>query len=229
MAEREHGNADDLAARLRQGDESALEEVLRTHGPAVQRVLCRKFAAALREADVDDVLAIALFRLWQARDTYDAAKGSLRVWFFRIAENAARDVLRHGWHKARRLEVSEQRISLASLADRAPSERRADEPSKNGKPEQREASRSKSARHTALREILARLPEAQRRIIGADALCREGVASSKQLAEELDLSEASIRVYRKRAMDTIREQLTKRGLAPAATGDVEPSTSNAET
>jgi RNA polymerase sigma factor (sigma-70 family) len=215
MAEREHGNADDLAARLRQGDESALEGVLRTHGPAVQRVLCRKFAAALREADVDDVLAIALFRLWQARDSYDAAKGSLRVWFFRIAENAARDVLRHGWHKARRLEVSEQRISLASLADRSGSGQSAVEPSKNGKPGHGATGRTSSERQTALREILAQLPEAQRRIIAADALCREGVASSKHLAEELQLSEASIRVYRKRAMDAIREQLTNRGLAPA--------------
>jgi RNA polymerase sigma factor (sigma-70 family) len=204
MAQRQHGlQPDDLAAQLRQGDERALEALLRAHGPAVHRVLCRKYAAALREADIDDVLAIAIYRVWVARRQYDAAKGSLRVWFFRIAENAARDVLRHGWHKARRLEVTEQRISLASLAA----------PQTNGKPASR-PSRGSSELKAALREILDGLPEAQRRIIAADALCREGVASSQHLADELKLSEASIRVYRKRAMDAIRAELVRRGLAP---------------
>jgi RNA polymerase sigma-70 factor (ECF subfamily) len=204
-----------LAARLRQGDENALEGLLRAHGPPVHRVLCRKYALALREADIDDVLAIALYRVWQARRRYDAAKGSLRVWFFRIAENAARDVLRHGWHKARRLEVTEQRISLASLA----------EPQTNGKPAANSSPRSNELK-AALREVVAALPEAQRKIIAADALCREGVASSQYLAEELQLSETSIRVYRKRALDAIRAELVHRGLAPREHTPAEQSTAN---
>lgn len=210
MAPRRTGNdPDDLAARLRQHDESALEGLLRTEGPAVHRVLAQKFVSVLREADIDDVLSIALFRLWRARERYDAAKGSLRLWFFRIAENAARDVLRHGWHKARRLEVSGTGIEAVARQSAEG----------NGRPPARPgalASDSKTTCElkTALREILDRLPEAQRRIVLADACCRDGVASSQHLASELNLSAASVRVYRKRALEAIRAELTRRGLAP---------------
>jgi len=85
----------DCGQRLRTGDEQVLEDVLRTCGPAVRSVLRRKYAGVLSLSDLDDVLAIGLFRLWVARERFDVAKGSLRVWFLRIADNAARDVLRH--------------------------------------------------------------------------------------------------------------------------------------
>jgi RNA polymerase sigma-70 factor (ECF subfamily) len=211
MALRQTGNdPDDLAARLRQGDEDALEELLRSLGPAVHRVLARKFVPVLREVEIDDVLSIALYRVWRARQRYDADKGSLRLWFFRIAENAARDVLRHGWHKARRLEVSATGIETKTRSS-------ADSNGRPGGPHERDDlpdSETSVQRKSALRDILAGLPEAQRRIVLADALCREGVASSQRMASELNLSPASIRVYRKRAMETIRAELEQRGLAP---------------
>ncbi|MEQ8785310.1 MAG: sigma-70 family RNA polymerase sigma factor [Pirellulaceae bacterium] len=215
----------DLAARLCQDDEHALEDLLRTFGPAVHRVLARKFVPVLREVEIDDVLSIALYRVWCARQRFDASKGSLRLWFFRIAENAARDVLRHGWHKTRRLEIAS--AAVETLADGSPACDRPESgvPESNGRGATKRNASSPSktslALQTAIGEILEALPEAQRRIVLADAQCREGVASSEQLAKELGLSPASVRVYRKRALDTMRAELTRRGMGPPATKTTE--------
>jgi RNA polymerase sigma factor (sigma-70 family) len=155
----------------------------------------------LNASDIDDVLSMALFRLWQAREHYDERKSSLRVWFLRIAENAALDVLKFGWHKARRKELSLEPPRLADYAD----------PRKNGHAEAPETGMLEHPEHSDLREILADLPDRQRRIILADALSRDRVASSEYLAAELDIPASSVPVYRKRAIEKIRKELRRRG------------------
>ena len=107
----------DLSERLLADDEQVLEDVLRTFGPPIRAVLCRKYRGVLSGEDIEDVLAIGLFRFWVNRRRFDERKGTLRVWFFRIVDNAARDVLKHGWHKARRLEAAVEPAVLATFAD----------------------------------------------------------------------------------------------------------------
>lgn len=191
----------DLGERLRAADEQTLAEILHLYGPFVIAVLRSRFQGVLGACDIDDVVSIALFRVWQARESYDGMKSSLRVWFLRIAENAARDVLKFGWHKARRKEVSTEPPRLAEFAD----------PSKNGHAEARDQSLLDRPVHSELREILADLPEVQRRIILADAHSRDRVASSEYLAAELEIPPTSVPVYRKRAIDKIRKELKRRG------------------
>jgi RNA polymerase sigma factor (sigma-70 family) len=191
----------DLGERLRAADEQTLAEILRLYGPFVIAILRSRFQGVLSLNDIDDVVSIALFRLWQARENYDGMKSSLRVWFLRIAENAARDVLKFGWHKARRKEVSTEPPRLAEYAD----------PRKNGQNDASEIGLLERPEQSDLREILADLPEDQRRIILADALSRDRVASSEYLAAELEIPVASVPVYRKRAIDKIRKELRRRG------------------
>ncbi len=191
----------DLGERLRAADEQTLAEILNLYGPFVIAILRSRFRGVLNAGDIDDVLSIALFRLWQARGQYDERKSSLRVWFLRIAENAARDVLKVGWHKARRKEISTDPPRLAEHAD----------PRKNGHPEAADAQMLTHPRHGDLREILTNLPDHQRKIILADALARDRVASSEFLAAELDIPASSVPVYRKRAIEKIRKELRRRG------------------
>ena len=199
-----------MAQRLLDDDEQVLEDVLRAFGPMVLVVLTRRYRNVLRETDIEDVVSIGLFRLWKNRTRFDCRRASLKVWFFRIVENAARDVLRHGWHKARLLEVTGDAL-LPGLAD-ASSNGHAkhsqcyadDEP--DGSPDE-----VPTNLQLDLREIAAELPERQRFIVMADACAKEGVASSQLLAEELGIPASSVRVYRKRAMDRIRMELAKRG------------------
>lgn len=116
----------------------------------------------LSREDIDDVLSVGLYRVWMSRHRYDAARASLRIWFFRIVENAARDVLRHGWHKARRIECGAEPSVLDAIAE---SGGNGHARPGNCVPESAEA--------MAIREIVSGLPDVQRRIILADTLARE--------------------------------------------------------
>ena len=107
----------DLGARLRAGDDDVLEMILKTHGPPIVALLRQRFSGPLTATDLEDVLAAALFRMWQHRLRFDPERASLRVWFFRIAENVARDVFKHGWHKARQLELAAEPMLLAETTD----------------------------------------------------------------------------------------------------------------
>ena len=189
---------DDLGSRLSQGDESALGAVLRDWGPAVSSLLQKNYST-LNEQDLDDILAIALFRLWKARERFDAARASLKTFFYHIADNAARDVFRHGWCKARQLEVSLTEWS-GELAPR--SEAVAGFHASAGR---QTAGKAAEDVHT----IMAKLPESYRQIVLADSQARDRVASVEFLSRQLDIPAGTVRVYRHRAMTTIRRELRK--------------------
>jgi RNA polymerase sigma factor (sigma-70 family) len=186
----------DLGARLRSGDEGVLEAILRAHGPAILALLKQRYVGPLTAGDFEDVLATALFRIWQNRTKFDSKLASLRVWFFRIAENVARDVLRYGWVKARQLETSVEPAHLALAVDRRWIESDA-------------AATTPTLRIPAdqLRELLALLPENQRRIVMADADSPDGLVASQSLATELGIPPSTVRVYRRRALERLRREI----------------------
>lgn len=183
----------DIIQRLLRDEESALGAVLRAHGPVVGAAIKRKYCV-LNSHDIDDILSTALVELWKLRSQFDPKKGSLRATFFRIADHVALDLMRHGWHKARRREVSLHDIYPAKSADEAGSS---------------EVEKPPIEQH--MRQIVDSLPEAYRYIILADACARDRVASTALLAQELDIPEGTVRVYRSRAMASIRTELRRLG------------------
>ena len=195
----------DLGCQLRAGDEAVLEAILRIHGPPILALLKQRFVGRLSGNDLEDVLASALFRVWQHRNRYDSTLASLRVWFFRIAENLARDVLKHGWHKARQLELNVEPTVLAMLLDQRPTTGSDDEQSERAMPQLR-------IPVDQLREVLALLPDNQRRIVLADADSPDGQVASQSLADELGITPATVRVYRRRALERLRREIEQRDL-----------------
>ena len=181
----------DLADRLQADDPDAIQQLLRQYGGAVLHVLTQRYTGILPASDLEDVVSIGLFRVWQHRHRFDSSKASLRSWFFRICENAARDVLKHGWHKARTLEISSESVT-----------------------EPQQPTSSKPADHPAskqwqqLKAAIDELPETQRRIVLADAAAKDDVACSTWLAGELGITPGAVRVNRKRAMDKLRRLAT---------------------
>ena len=143
----------------------------------------------LHYEDIEDVVSIALRRLWDARADYDDTKQSLRVWFYCIAENAAKDVLKHGWHKARRLE----RYPGQDWLDQKPDGKTPASASLKGS-EKRKASKEA----TDLEKVVNKLSDEQRAIVMADAASRDGAASNEFLADDLGIPAAHVRVYRPR-------------------------------
>lgn len=202
----------DIGQRLISGDENALEAALRAHGPPVKALLRRKFFGPLTDTDFEDILAIALFRMWQYRTRYDASRASLRVWFYCIAENVTRDVLRHGWQKARQLEVVFEPLALSSVVDHrttrtAPYEGNTTDTAKA------EVSQPGGSRPMGddLIEVLKLLSETQRKILLADAESTDGKVASGTLANELGIPASTIRVYRRRALEKVRSEMDRRG------------------
>ena len=206
-----------LGRRLRDGDEAVLEILLREHGATVRAVLRQKFPTGLDYGDFEDILAVALFRVWSRRDQFDPDRGSLRAWFYRIAANVTKDVLRYGWQKARQLEVRYEPAALSDVAvERSPSApptaiaARTVEDVDGASTD--EAFDERLRRE--LRAIVDELPDAQRRIILADAASRDGKVSSEHLSQELGIPPGTVRVYRRRALARLRNELDLRGLAP---------------
>lgn len=211
--------------RLRDGDEAVLEILLREHGATIRAVLKQKFPGPLDHSDFEDILAVALFRVWSRRDQFDPDRGSLRAWFYRIAVNVTKDVLRYGWQKARQLEISYEPAALSDVAIERVTQRGCDESAFTTN----ESARSTASNSPAtdfdgelfddrlrreLRAIVDELPEAQRRIILADAASRDGKVSSEYLSQELGIPPGTVRVYRRRALTRLRNELDLRGLTP---------------
>lgn len=179
--------------------EDDLAALLREAGHAVRALLIKRFHGLLREADAEDVMVVALQRVWLHRARFDATRGSLRAWFYRIADHTARDWLKRGWQKARMLEVVPDECFWEQVECRTP------EQTVTVHPSTREM----------VRGLIDALPEVQRRIVWADALCPDGgPASSEWLATELGIPTGTVRVYRKRGLDRLRTLMTERGLQP---------------
>ena len=193
----------DLAQRLLESDQSCLEEILRLFGAGILALLRRRFLEVLREEDLEDVLSIGLFRLWLSRQRYQHERSSLRVWLYRICENAARDVLRMGWQKARARELNSEE-ALLGFCQRDVEMCRENIANNIDEP-------SPTAVHHDLKEVLSEIPNVQRTILLADAAARDGVACSQRLSDELGIPPSTVRVYRKRALDRVRREMLARG------------------
>ena len=200
---------DDLAQRLLENDQGCLDDILRSFGAGILGLLRRRFRDVLREEDLEDVLSMGLFRLWTSRNRYQMNLASLRVWWYRICENAARDVLRMGWQKARAREVH----SDAAFVGISEQLSRSDFDSECVS----HAVSTPTAMHLDLKDVLSELPEVQRAILLADAAARDAVACSQRLGDDLGLPASTVRVYRKRAMDRVRRELIARGHGPEDT------------
>lgn len=79
----------DDATQMKQiasGDETALQALLRRHGPLLRYVI----APILPDPrDREECLADVSVKLWQTAGTFDGAKGSLRSWLTVLARNCA--------------------------------------------------------------------------------------------------------------------------------------------
>ncbi|MET8148368.1 RNA polymerase sigma factor [Actinoplanes sp. NPDC049668] len=82
---------DELAERLRAGDETALRQVYDRHGAAVlylaQRLLTNR-------ADAEDVTQVTFVAAWTGRDGFDPQRGTMLGWLLGIARRKAVDRIR---------------------------------------------------------------------------------------------------------------------------------------
>lgn len=178
-----------LALRMMDGDEQALVTVLRLYAARVTNALRGKFRN-LPEAILEDAVNRAAHTLWTKASDFDDTKGSLASLFYRCACYEVINILRDG-KKAKF-------VSLDLIAD-VPVPNNPEPPTPK-----------KIALYNDLNACIEALPPLQKAICEADLIAGCN-ADNAYLAQLYRTTKNSIYVSRKKARDTIRSEMKKRG------------------
>lgn len=190
------------------GDVTAVDAVLAELGPRLRACLRARYKCTLADDGLDEIANVAIERAWRLRATFDLAKGKFEAWLWRIASNLAAEVARRRWQRQRRHESGADFDGLAEAAVCVDDLDELDD----------EAQCADACPFSSpLTRALNCVSDQQRYILLADADSANGLAPDAQLAEELHIAKASVRVYRHRARKRMREELDLLGFrAPAA-------------
>jgi RNA polymerase sigma-70 factor, ECF subfamily len=177
----------DLLMSVREGDESALNELIgRKTKPLVQ--LCQRILGDAEEAR--DVVQVTFFKVWENRRKFDA-RWSPNTWIYRIASNLAIDHLRSRRSRERSHEPVRQH--LRQVADSRA---------------QGDLSRLQQTEVAAIfRELSTGLSEKQRMVFLLREL--EGL-SSPEVAEIIGCRESTVRNHLFNARKYLRKELLRR-------------------
>ncbi|MCM4077940.1 RNA polymerase sigma factor [Paractinoplanes hotanensis] len=93
---------DELAERLRAGDETALRVAYERHGSAVLYLAQRLLG---NRADSEDVTQMTFVAAWTGRDSFDPQRGTMLGWLLGIARRKAVDRLRSASREQRTTET----------------------------------------------------------------------------------------------------------------------------
>lgn len=194
----------DLALRLMDDDESALAEILAHYGASIIGFLVAKYDD-FDHAEAQDVLSIAIGKLWKRRHQYKEEDGKLRPYLFKIADNTAKDIFKTGWKQAQQLPVDfGEDNNLDLLAEDLP-------PAVETKRQRKDREKRRAKEIADLKTTIGQLPAKEQRIVWSDAHAKDRVSDSAKLADELGIALGSVRGYRSRAWKTIRTKMKELG------------------
>ena len=177
---------DDLGERFRSGDQDALREAYLRFGPSVQHLA----VATLRSpTDAEDVIQVTFVAAWQARHSYDPAKGSLLSWLLGIARRKVVDRLRELTRQHRAAD-SARRVAQAPVED-GPVDRLVE--------------------RLVVADELAALPTEQRRVL---ELAFYDDLTHQQIATRLDMPLGTVKSHIRRSLTRLRDRLEVSYVAP---------------
>jgi len=175
--------------RCTAGDEGALREAYREHGPAVLGLAVRVLGNA---AIAEDVMQEVFVNLWQYPDRFDPARGRLRSYLLAMTHSRAVDRLR--------AEASQRR--RANAARRQPLDSFEVDPAR---------ALTADETGTSVRRALADLPPDQRVPI---EMAYFGGLSYREVAVELDEPEGTVRYRIRAGMQKMRAALQAEEVSP---------------
>jgi RNA polymerase sigma-70 factor, ECF subfamily len=175
--------------RLVAGDESALREAFREHGPAVLGLATRVLGNATA---AEDVLQDVFVRLWEHPGQFDPERGRLRSYLLAMAHSRSVERVRADDSQRRRL----------AAAAREPSTTADPDPARD---------LSLRAAGSAVRRALAGLPHEQRQPI---EMAYFGGLSYREVAVALDEPEGTVRYRIRAGMQKMRAALQAEEVSP---------------
>lgn len=178
-----------LAERLAGGDERALAELYDRTSPTAYALAL----AMLRDpADAEEAVADTFAQVWRTAGSFDASRGSLAAWVNTITRSRALDRLRARRRRGSALEraalESEEGLSLP-LAELDPVDARVE----------------RSEVGAVVRQSLAALPEAQRRVI---EMAYFGGLSQSEIAAALREPLGTVKTRTRAGMEKLRQALS---------------------
>jgi RNA polymerase sigma-70 factor (ECF subfamily) len=172
-------NEVELVSRAQQGDRGAFSELVRQHYPGVIRVVHRMCGDVQL---AEDAAQEAFIRAWVNLANYDP-RSPLRNWLYRIAVNAALDMLR------RKTDDTLSDDDALMVADQAPGP---------------EAAMIRNERIALLQRAVQSLPEAARSVL---VLKEYGELSYQEIAGVLDIPIGTVMSRLNYARNRLRELL----------------------
>ncbi|MFG1883485.1 RNA polymerase sigma factor [Micromonospora sp. NPDC049102] len=179
---------DDLAARFRAGDETALREAYDRYGRAVHHLATSMLA---NRADAEDVTQATFVGAWLGRDTFDPAKGSLVGWLLGIGRRKVIDRMRASARETRVVETIQQ---LPEQAQTGPDPDRVVD-------------------RLVIADELARLPDDQRRML---ELAFYDDLTHQQIAAVTGVPLGTVKSHIRRGMASLKRRWEVDGAAPGA-------------
>lgn len=184
----------ELVEKARQGDSSAFGELVRCHYPEIVTVLYRLCGD---EQMAEDAAQEAFIKAWVNLPSYHP-QAPLRHWLYRIAVNAAHDLMR------RRSDLPVEDVELAMIADRSCQMEAGSQP---GNPESTLIEKEQAA---LLQKALYDLPEASRAVL---VLREYGGLSYQEIAHVLDIPVGTVmsrlNYARNRLQNLLQDQILK--------------------
>jgi RNA polymerase sigma factor (sigma-70 family) len=165
-----------------------LSWILQQFGSSTARKLKRRFGDLLNDADLDDVIATALVKVWMSRTRFDERIQRLEGWFYVLARNVAIDLLR-----AR----SRERNLIRSRLQENPRYIESDSSSDTGEI-------VPSERLSDLYNQIRSLPKRDNQILMAYLFATPGSDWASQSARELGITENALRVRLNRLLKKLR-------------------------
>ncbi len=177
----------ELLQALREGDETALDELIRRKTGPLQQAVYRILGDA---EEARDIVQVTFFRLWEKRDRFDQ-RWSPNTWIYRIATNLAIDQLRSRQSRQRHNEPYRLHLQEAS----------------HGQTKRDLAGLAEGEVMGIFHELAAELTEKQRTIF----LLREVEdLSSKEVAQITGCRESTVRNHLFNARKILRRTLLER-------------------
>lgn len=189
-----------LAERFRRGDDGCLDEVLREICPLICNGLRRVFRSALVRNEIERIVAEALDHARDNREKFNPAKGTLAGWLWSIAYNAVLDFLRSREKTPIELSFDPDKLwrfvkHRGGTADGAAA-----------------LNDARLTRDALVHRSLAALSAPQRLVLLAAPAVTDAVISDRELADELGVTESTIRSHRRRGKLVLREVLLDLGI-----------------
>lgn len=178
-----------LASQVAQGSSTALEALYDRYASTVLGVALKVIGD---QPAAEDVLQETFWRVWKSASTYQAERGPLKSWLFRIARNLAIDAYRRRTVRPQAvLEITEKEPVLEQLPD----------------PSMDVAEQAQLIlKHQQVRKVVGSLPAVQRRVI--EMAYFYGM-TRQEIAEATGEALGTIHTRARLALQKLREELDR--------------------